>query len=216
MSQGGQDVTPLDMAEIEGRLRSLAPGPLCAGRARPPCRRSSSFSRGSPIRKFSGSPTASNSAAASNFAARLAALTRSIEVVTDGGATRAVAGADNEAGALAVRIDALRFVSTRRRDSCARSTHRVARSAARRSTSAQNLATEARVRPAGRIAQRHLPRRHRRRTISRRDLAGRRAFAPPARRRSLPARAPMSRSRCSRRAIISSARCTFRRHQRMA
>ena len=41
---------------------------------------------------------------ASSFAARLAALSRSVEVVTDGTGARAIAGVENEAGALTARL----------------------------------------------------------------------------------------------------------------
>ena len=103
MSQGGQNVTPLDMAEIEGRLRSLAPVPYAPDReaALPAIEQ---FLSRQPNTEILWIADGVELGSASNFAARLAALTRSIEVVTDGGATRAVAGADNEAGALAVRI----------------------------------------------------------------------------------------------------------------
>lgn len=61
MSQGGQNVTPLDMAEIEGRLRSLAPVPYAPDReaALPAIEQ---FLSRQPNTEIFGSPTASNSA----------------------------------------------------------------------------------------------------------------------------------------------------------
>ena len=91
---------------------------------------------------------------ASGFAARLAALTRSVEVVTDGTGARAVAGVDNEAGALAVRLT--------RSDRLAPAKGQVAR-ARLAGTRSRPRAVRLRrqspdrraLRPAGRGAQRH-------------------------------------------------------------
>ena len=117
MSQGGQDVAPLDMAEIEGRLRSLAPVPYAPDRdaALPAIEQ---FPRGSPKRRSYGSPTASNSARQAVLPRALAALTRSIEVVTDGGAApRRRRSRQPGRGACCPRY-ALRFDRPGERDSC--------------------------------------------------------------------------------------------------
>ena len=51
-----------------------------------------------------GSPTGSNSAAHSDFAARMSRLARPVDVIADGSGIRAVAGADNEAGSLKAHL----------------------------------------------------------------------------------------------------------------
>ncbi len=127
-----------------GRLALARARALFAGRGRRRCRRSSGFWRASPRPTSCGSPTGSNSAAPSDFARRLARLAHSVDVVTDGTGARAVAGADNEAGALTARL--VRSDAHRPGDAAsrARSTRRGARSGARRSTSPQTFAVDAR------------------------------------------------------------------------
>ncbi|MBV9290293.1 MAG: DUF4159 domain-containing protein [Hyphomicrobiales bacterium] len=103
LSQGGQNIAAIDMGEIEGRLRSLAPAPYAPDRAAalPAIEQ---FLAREPKAEILWIADGVELGGASRFAARLAALGRRVEVVTDGGATRAVAGVDNEAGALAALI----------------------------------------------------------------------------------------------------------------
>jgi hypothetical protein len=103
LSQGAEAVAPLDMAEIEGHLRSLAPVPYAPARetALPAIQQ---FLAKEPKAEILWIADGVELGGASGFAARLQALTRSVEVVTDGTGARAIAGVDNEAGALAVRL----------------------------------------------------------------------------------------------------------------
>jgi hypothetical protein len=103
LSQGAEAIAPLDMAEIEGRVRSLAPVPYAPEReaALPAIQQ---FLAREPKAEILWIADGVELGGASGFAGRLAALTRSVEVVTDGAGTRAIAGVDNEAGALAVRL----------------------------------------------------------------------------------------------------------------
>ena len=103
LSQGAEAIAPLDMAEIQGRLRSLAPVPYAPARetALPAIEQ---FLAKEPKTEILWIADGVELGGASGFAARLAALTRSVEVVTDGTGARAIAGVDNEAGALAVRL----------------------------------------------------------------------------------------------------------------
>ena len=103
LSQAAEAIAPLDMAEIEGHLRSLAPVPYAPARetALPAIEQ---FLARAPKTEILWIADGLELGGASRFAARLAALTRSVEVVTDGTGVRAVAGVDNEAGALAVRL----------------------------------------------------------------------------------------------------------------
>jgi len=103
MSQGAQTIKPLDMSEIEGRLRSLTPVPYAADRAQA-MPAIDDFLKREPKTEILWIADGVELGAGAPFAARLAALGRPVEVVTDGGAARAVAGVDNEAGALVVRI----------------------------------------------------------------------------------------------------------------
>ncbi len=103
VSQGAEAIAPLDMAEIQGRLRSLAPVPYAPARetALPAIEQSLAKEPKTEILWIADGVELGG---ASGFAARLAALTRSVEVVTDGAGARAIAGVDNETGALAVRL----------------------------------------------------------------------------------------------------------------
>ena len=103
LSQGAEAIAPLDMAEIQGHLRSLAPVPYAPTReaALPAIQQ---FLAKEPKTEILWIADGVELGGASGFAARLAALTRSVEVVTDGTGARAIAGVDNEAGDLAVRL----------------------------------------------------------------------------------------------------------------
>ncbi len=103
LSQGAQDIASLDVAEIEGRLRSLAPVPFAPprGAALPAIARYLSREPRADILWIADGLELGGAKA---FASRLAGLTRSVEVVTDRTGARAIAGADNEAGALIVHV----------------------------------------------------------------------------------------------------------------
>ncbi|MGB3582436.1 MAG: DUF4159 domain-containing protein [Roseiarcus sp.] len=103
MSQGGQDVAPLDRAGIEGRLRSLSPVPYAPNRAAalPAVER---FLAREPNTDILWVADGVEVGGARAFSARLASIARSVEVVTDDRGALALAGADNEAGALTAQI----------------------------------------------------------------------------------------------------------------
>ena len=103
MSQGGQDVAPLDRAGIEGRLRSLSPVPYAPDRAAalPAVER---FLAREPNTDILWIADGVEVGGARGFSARLASIARSVEVVTDNRGALALAGADNEAGALTAQI----------------------------------------------------------------------------------------------------------------
>jgi Domain of unknown function (DUF4159)/Aerotolerance regulator N-terminal len=103
LSQGGQDIAPLDRAGIEGRLRSLSPVPYAPDRAAalPAIER---FLGREPKTDILWIADGVELGGASAFSGRLASIARSIEVVTDGRGALALAGAENEAGALTARI----------------------------------------------------------------------------------------------------------------
>ena len=103
MSQGGQDVAPLDRAGIEGRLRSLSPVPYAPDRAAalPAVKR---FLAREPDTDILWIADGVEVGGARAFSARLASIARSVEVVTDNRGALALAGADNEAGALTAQI----------------------------------------------------------------------------------------------------------------
>ena len=103
LSQGGQDIAPLDAAEVEGRLRSLAPVPYAPGReaALPAIER---FLAREPRTDVLWIADGIERGEAHAFSTKLASMTRSVEVVTEGRGALALAGADNESGALAVRL----------------------------------------------------------------------------------------------------------------
>ena len=103
LSQGGQEVASLDRSGVEGRLRSLTPVPFAPDRA----------AAAATIERFLASEPQTNIlwiadgielGGASAFSTRLASLAHSVQVVTDSRGALALAGADNEAGALTVRL----------------------------------------------------------------------------------------------------------------
>ena len=103
LSQGGQDIAPLDRSGIEGRLRSLAPVPYAPDRtaALPAIER---FLAREPKTEILWIADGVELGGASAFSARLASIAHSVEVVTDTRSVVALAGADNEAGALIARL----------------------------------------------------------------------------------------------------------------
>jgi Domain of unknown function (DUF4159)/Aerotolerance regulator N-terminal len=103
LSQGGQDIAPLDRAGVEGRLRSLSPVPYAPDRAvaLPAIER---FLAREPKTDILWIADGVELGGAGLFSARLASVAPSIEVVTDSRGALALAGADNEAGALTARI----------------------------------------------------------------------------------------------------------------
>jgi Domain of unknown function (DUF4159)/Aerotolerance regulator N-terminal len=103
LSQGGQDIAPLDRAGIEGRLRSLAPVPYAPARATalPAIER---FVAREPKTDILWIADGVELGGSREFSARLASIARSVELVTDGRGALALAGADNEAGALTARL----------------------------------------------------------------------------------------------------------------
>ncbi|HXE23353.1 MAG TPA: DUF4159 domain-containing protein [Roseiarcus sp.] len=103
LSQGGQEITPLDRSGVEGRLRALAPVPYAPDRATtlPAIER---FLAREPKTDVLWIADGVELGGASAFSTRLASIARSVEVVTDGRGALALAGADNEAGALTARL----------------------------------------------------------------------------------------------------------------
>jgi Domain of unknown function (DUF4159)/Aerotolerance regulator N-terminal len=103
LSQGGQDIEPLDTSGIEGRLRSLAPVPYAPDRegALPAIERLLAREPKTDILWIADGVELGG---ASAFSTRLASIAHSVEVVTDGRGALALAGADNEAGALTAQL----------------------------------------------------------------------------------------------------------------
>jgi hypothetical protein len=106
LSQGGQDVAPLDRSGVEGRLHSLAPVPYAPDRAGalPAIER---FLAREPKTDILWIADGVELGGASGFSTRLASIAHSVEVVTDGRGALALGGADNEAGALTARLTRL-------------------------------------------------------------------------------------------------------------
>jgi Domain of unknown function (DUF4159)/Aerotolerance regulator N-terminal len=101
-SQGGQDIAPLDRSGVEGRLRSLAPVPYAPDRAAtlPAIER---FLAHEPKTDILWIADGVELGGASAFSTRLA-IAHSVEVVTDRRGALALAGVDNEAGALTAQL----------------------------------------------------------------------------------------------------------------
>jgi hypothetical protein len=103
LSQGAQNIAPLDSAEVEGRLRALAPEPY-APRREASLPAIQQFLAHEPKTEVLWIADGLELGDAGGFAARLGSLSRSVEVVTDGTGTRAVVGVDNSAAALDVHL----------------------------------------------------------------------------------------------------------------
>ena len=103
ISEGARTITPLDAAEVDGRLRVLAPAPYQPDRA-DSLQAIQQFLAREPRTEILWIADGVELGGAGGFAARLAALSRSVEVVTDETGARAIAGVENEAGALATRL----------------------------------------------------------------------------------------------------------------
>jgi hypothetical protein len=103
LSQRGQDIAPLDRSGLEGWSRSLAPVPYAPDRAAalPAIQR---FLAHEPKTDILWIADGVELGGASAFSGQLASIAHSVDVVTDGGGARALAGADNEAGALTARL----------------------------------------------------------------------------------------------------------------
>ena len=103
LSQGGQEVAPLDRAGIEGQLRSLSPVPYAPDRAAalPAIERFLAREPKTDILWIADGVELGGTRA---FSSRLGSMARSVEVVTDNRGALALAGADNEAGALTSQI----------------------------------------------------------------------------------------------------------------
>jgi hypothetical protein len=103
LSQGGKDIAPLDRSGLDGRLRSLVPIPYAPERAAalPAIER---FLVGEPKTDILWIADGVERGGASAFSRRLASIARSVEVVTDNRGVLALAGADNEAGALTTQV----------------------------------------------------------------------------------------------------------------
>ena len=103
LSLAGQDVAPVDRSGAEGRLRSLAPVPFAPDRAvaLPAIER---FLAREPKTDILWIADGVELGGASAFSTRLASITHSVEVVTDGRGAVALAGIDNEAGALTAHL----------------------------------------------------------------------------------------------------------------
>ena len=93
----------MDRSGAEGRLRSLAPVPFAPDRAvaLPAIER---FLAREPKTDILWIADGVELGGASAFSTRLASITHSVEVVTDGRGALALAGADNEAGALTAQL----------------------------------------------------------------------------------------------------------------
>src|SRR5579863_1978832 len=102
-SQGGQEIAPLDRSGVEGRLRALAPVPYAPDRAAaaPAIER---FLAREPKTDVLWIADGVELGGAGALSARLASIAHSVEVVTDSSGALALAGADNEAGALTARL----------------------------------------------------------------------------------------------------------------
>ena len=208
MSQGGRDIAPLDSADARrpaaladaGSLRAGPRGRAAGDRALP---------RPEPKTEVLWVADGVELGGAGGFAATLASAARSVEVVTSGTGARALAGVDNEAGALSVRIT--------RSDERAPATG--ARPGARRPgarnrtrgdlTSPANSRTDAGFDLPVELRNDVAAGRHRRRTLGRRDLARRRALAPATRRHRL-GRERRRRAAAARAELLSQARAAAR------
>src|SRR3984885_11848771 len=103
LSQGGGNISALNRSGLDGELRSLAPVPYAPDRAAalPAVER---FLAREPNTDILWIADGVEVGGARAFSARLASLARSVEVVTDNRGALALAGADNEAGALTAQI----------------------------------------------------------------------------------------------------------------
>jgi hypothetical protein len=99
LSQGSQDIAPSDRSGLDGQLRSLAPVPYAPDRAGAIAAIKRFLAR-EPKTDVVWIADGVELGGASAFSTRLASIAHSVEVVTDGGGTLALAGVDNEAGAL--------------------------------------------------------------------------------------------------------------------
>src|SRR6202453_216005 len=102
-SQGGKDIAALDRSGLDGGLRSLAPVPYSPDRAAalPAIER---FLVREPKTDVLWIADGVERGGASAFSTRLASIAHSVEVVTDSRGVLALAGADNEAGALSTQV----------------------------------------------------------------------------------------------------------------
>src|ERR1700733_1196646 len=103
LSQGAQDIAPLDRFGVEGRLHSLAPVPYAPDRAGalPAIERFLARDQKTDILWIADGVELGGVSA---FSARLASIAHSVEVVTDGRGALALAGVDNEAGGLTAQL----------------------------------------------------------------------------------------------------------------
>ena len=103
LSQGGMDIAALNRAGLDGSLRSLAPLPYAPDRAAalPAIER---FLAQEPKTEILWIADGIERGGASAFSTRLASIAHSVEVVTDSRGALALAGADNEAGALTTEL----------------------------------------------------------------------------------------------------------------
>ena len=103
LSQGGMDIAALNRSELDGSLRSLAPVPYAPDRAAalPAIER---FLAREPKTEILWIADGVERGGASAFSTRLASIAHSVEVVTDSRGALALAGADNEAGALTTEV----------------------------------------------------------------------------------------------------------------
>jgi hypothetical protein len=103
LSQGGKDIAPLDRSGLDGRLRSLVPIPYAPERAAA-LPAIEGFLVGEPKTDILWIADGVERGGASAFSRRLASIAHSVEVVTDSRGVLALAGADNEAGALTTQV----------------------------------------------------------------------------------------------------------------
>ena len=121
ISQGGLDVAPLDRPASKAGCARWRRFPT-RRTARRRCRRSSAFSPREPKTEILWIADGLELGGAGAFSDRLAAIARSVEVVTDGRGALALAGVDNEAGALNARLTRSDATRSPRRRRCGRST----------------------------------------------------------------------------------------------
>src|ERR1700733_11776066 len=103
LSRGSQDIAPSDRSGLDGQLRSLAPVPYAPDRAGAIAAIERFLAR-EPRTDILWIADGVELGGATGFSTRLASIAHSVEVVTDGKGALALAGADNEAGALTARL----------------------------------------------------------------------------------------------------------------
>ena len=206
LSEGARDIVPLDAAEIEGRLRALAPAPYEPNRADAIAGGRAVSWRANRRPTFCGSPTESNSAARLTLPRDSPRQADRSRWSTDGTGARAIAGVENEAGALDRRVSSALTERAPAKGSCALSTPRAAKSPRAPFDFGSSLVTTSRFELPVELRNEVSRSRDRRRAVRQArpgsSTIARAGGGSP----SPPARAPTSPSRSSPPATISGAR----------